>query len=188
MPSQKNHFWSSPIAEPKRAYRWVMNINDIPQWIIKGVNKPGYSVSTSQHQYINHTFYYPGRVSYDPVSVTLVDPVAPDASAKMMQILQQSGYSFPEDQNDTNTISKARAVLALGNVSIKQLGPEGGNPIEEILLKNAWVSNVNLGDLSYDVDDMVNISVQITYDYFTLKSAPPQENQFGRVLDSVARA
>ena len=98
-------FWSDAsegIRDPKRQFRWILLNDNIPVYTLKKVAKPSFTVQESTHKYINHTFYYPGRVSYDPVSVTLVDPVAPDASAKMMQILQQSGYSFPEDQNDTN--------------------------------------------------------------------------------------
>ena len=79
-------FWSSPTTSPKRQYRWIMNIGGIPQWIVKKVNKPGFSISESTHKYLNHTFYYPGRVEYEKTSVTLVDPVSPDAAAIMMRI------------------------------------------------------------------------------------------------------
>ena len=172
-------FWSDPTTDPKRQYRWLMYINNLPQWIVKQVNKPSYSITESPHVYINHTFYYPGKVEYDPISVTLVDPISPDATEKMVQILKASGYAFPDDPNDTTTISKARAVSALGNVSIQQLGAEGGDVIERIDLRNAWVRSVRLGDLNYESDDLVNIELEIRYDYFEFVATPPREGLFG---------
>ena len=173
-------FWSDPISEPKRQYRWVMYIDNIPQWIIKQVNKPNFTVTESVHTYINHNFYYPGKVEYDPISVTLVDPVDPDAGEKMKNFLLNSGYRFPTDPNDISTISKAAAVASLGNVAIHQLGSQGTEPIEIITLKNPWVKSVKFGDLSYDSDDLVNIELEIRYDFFTYEkgAAASRANAF----------
>ena len=68
---------------------------------------------------------------------------------------------------DSSTISKAAAVASLGNVAIHQLGSQGTEPIEIITLKNPWVKSVKFGDLSYDSDDLVNIELEIRYDFFT---------------------
>ena len=166
-------FWSDPQAEPKRAYRWLMFINNLPQWIIKRVKKPTFSISESTHTYINHNFYYPGKVEYEPITVTLVDPVTPDASSRMMQFLRETGYSFPDQAADTSTISKAAAVTSLGNVEIQQLG-SNSEVIESITLENAWVKSVNFGDLDYESDDLVNIDLEMRYDFFTLETRQPE--------------
>ena len=55
-------FWTDKNTEPKRVYRWIMNIGGIPQWIVKTSGKPKFEVSETEHKYINHTFYYPGKV------------------------------------------------------------------------------------------------------------------------------
>ena len=165
-------FWSDPQAEPKRAYRWLMFINNLPQWIVKKVSKPSFSITESTHTYINHNFYYPGKVEYEPITVTLVDPVTPDASSRMMQFLRETGYSFPDQAADTSTISKAAAVTSLGNVEIQQLG-SNSEVIESITLENAWVKSVNFGDLDYESDDLVNIDLEMRYDFFTLETRTP---------------
>jgi len=157
-------FWSDPNLEPKRAYRWVMRLGGIPQWLIKKTSKPSFKVSETPHKYINHTFYYPGRVEWDQVELTLVDPLTPDASMTILNIIQNSGYHFPKDPNDTSTISKARAVGALGNVVIEQLDPDGG-VADQWTLKYAWISNVKMGDLDYEGDNMVEISLTLRFDY-----------------------
>ena len=69
-------FWSDGTGyEPKRAYRWILSIDDIEVYTIKKVSKPSFTVSESSHQYLNHTFYYPGRVEWSTVSFSLIDPI-----------------------------------------------------------------------------------------------------------------
>ena len=160
-------FWNLAESQPKRQYRWVMNIGGIPQWLIKKVNKPGFSISEGVHKYINHTFYYPGRVEYDKTSVTLVDPIHPDASAIMMDILSNSGYSIPDNPNDTMTMSKARSVAALGRVAISQLDADG-RIAEQFTFVNPWISMVKFGDLDYESDDILNIDLTLRYDFFKM--------------------
>ena len=157
-------FWYSPNTSPKRQYRWLMNIGGIPQWIIKKVNKPSFSINEAKHSYLNHTFYYPGRVEYEKSSITLVDPVSPDATAIMMKLLEASGYSIPNTGNVTQTISKKNATSALGNVTISQLGAEG-EAVDQFTFINAWLSSAKFGDLDYESDNLIALQIEIRYDF-----------------------
>ena len=74
-------FWADYKVEPKRKFRWVLHLDHIPAWTLKKVTKPSYTVSEIKHSFINHSFYYPGRVEYNEVEFTLVDPVEPDAAS-----------------------------------------------------------------------------------------------------------
>lgn len=169
-------FWSDSGVEPKRAYRWVLLLGGIPQWLCKKVSKPSFAVSETEHTYLNHKFYYPGRVEWNTVTVTLADPVAPDAAKTMVDIIKASGYSIPDGalKAEASTISKAKAVTALGTVKIQQLGSgvEGkgveGNIIETWELVNAWVKDVKFGELDYESDDMVDVELELRYDYAKL--------------------
>ena len=163
-------FWTDPTTEPKRAYRWIMLIGGIPQWLLKKTGKPSFTVSKTTHKYINHSFHYPGKVEWQPISVTLADPVNPDASKTMTNILQASGYHLPTDPDDISTISKAGAIAALGAVKIIQVGAEG-ETVEEWSLRNAWVSDAKFGELDYDSDEMTNVEIELTYDYAELTKA-----------------
>jgi len=158
-------FWSDPALEPKRMFRWIMLMGGVPQWIVKQVSKPSFQIGEAQHQYINHTFKYPGRVTWQDVNVTLVDPVDPDAAKTMVNIVRNAGYSFPSDPNDVTTMSKANAVASLGKVTIQQLGPEAGEIVEQWSLVNAWVKDVNFGDLNYESDELTNIEIVLSYDF-----------------------
>lgn len=161
-------FWTDISVEPKRSYRWIVNIGGIPQWIAKKVQKPNYNITETEHTYINHKFYYPGKVEWQPITLTLVDPIDPDASRTLQDILAASGYHFPENPNDVTTISKSGAVSSLGRVVISQLGAEGDDVVEEWLLTNAWIQSVNFGELDYESDDMTEIEITLRYDYAQL--------------------
>jgi hypothetical protein len=165
--TQAEGFWTAASTEPKRAYRWLLNIGGIPQWIVKKVSKPSFTVSESEHVFLNHKFWYPGRVEWNTVSVTLADPVQPDSAKTMMNILDAAGYRYPLDANQTNTISKENATAALGSVSIKQIKSDG-TALDEWVLTNAWVKDVKFGELDYTSDDMVDIELEIRYDFAQL--------------------
>lgn len=165
-----NSFWSDHVVEPKRIFRWQLRLNSVPAWTIKECKKPSFTQTKAQHQYLNHTFNFPGRIEWQEMPVTLVDPINPDIAATLMDIMTRSGYRFPESSLNTSTVSKKRAVEALGNVEIVQLdaGPGGleeATPIEIWRLKNAWLKDFDNATLNYSEDGLVEIKTVIVYDY-----------------------
>ena len=185
-------FWSNvgDFTEPKRKYRWLAYIGGLQPWVCKKVTKPEFEVTETPHQYLNHEFYYPGRVKWSTVTVTVVDPQDPDMAQTFWNGLTNAGYHPPESPGDTTTISKAGAVNQLGGkVRIVMLGAsdpstaaggqgalaEGGDKvIEEWQLYNPWIKKVSFGELDYSSDDMVEVTVEIRYDYAKLNTG-----QFG---------
>jgi len=174
-------FWSDTtnnVPAPKRNFRWLLYLGGIPSWLCKKVTKPAYSVTEVVHEYLNHKFYYPGRLEWQTIDVTLVDPVSPDAVTTINDIIKFSGYTPPESQFDTLTLNKADAVSALGKVRIQQLGTKSYDlqgsdagqhlPVEEWILYNAWIKDVKYGELDYTSDDLTEITLTLRYDYAKL--------------------
>jgi hypothetical protein len=165
-------FWTdATLRDPKRNYRFTVQLLAYPAaatWYAKSVTKPKFSIGETSHMFLNHTFYYPGKIDWQTVDVTLVDPVEPDAVANTMAIIQNAGYHPPKDVTDLSTMSKSKAVGSLKGVVIKQIGSEGDQDIlEEWTLKNAFITNVDLGELSYDNEDLSTISLTFRYDWAT---------------------
>lgn len=168
-------FWADPTAEPKRKYRWLLLLGDglqIPQWICKKVSQPKFEISEHEHKYINHTFYYPGRITWEPVSVTLADPVHPDATKHMRNMLASSGYVLPTSPAITDSISKYRATQQTGKVALRLLGRAGDNPtdttgnaIGEWTLKNPWIKSVEFSELDYESDELIDLTLSLRYDW-----------------------
>lgn len=183
-------FWSNTslgVPEPKRSYRFLVYVGGFQPWIAKKVTKPSFSISETEHVYINHKFYYPGRVEWNTVDVTFVDAGAPDTTQSVYNILKESGYVPPRDPSDVRTISKAAAVNSLGTIRIQTLGDQfqntgdtvekPGTPIasgtevlEEWVLYNSWLKEVKFGDLDYTADELVEVTMTLRYDFALLNN------------------
>lgn len=165
-------FWANSALEPKRKHRWLLYLGgtDIPVYVVKTVGKPSFTINPAEHQFFGHKFYYPGNVTWDPVDVTLVDPIDPDVSRRLYDSLIKSGYQTPDvtEGGAAFTTSKLKATSVLnGQVRLEQLGPDN-EATETFKLWNPWITSVNFGDLDYTSDDMVEVSITIQYDYATL--------------------
>jgi hypothetical protein len=153
----------------------VLRVASIPAFVLKKVSKPSFTVTETEHKYLNHTYWYPGRVEWEPITLSIVDPVNPDAAKIMVELLKKSGY-HPQDAGGASgtahaTISKKKAVDALGNlVKIEQISADGG-VVETWELQNPFVTDVKFGDLDYETDDMSEIELTIRYDWAILTSA-----------------
>ena len=167
-------FWTENTVDPKRQYRFQAFLPYLGEsgctWFIKSVGKPNLSISEASHEYLNHTFYYPGRASWNTVSITLVDPVEPDAAAIMMSALEDAGYKVPSGPDQKSTMSKSNATDRLGEVEIRQFDGTGENILEKWILKNAWIKNVSLGDLDYSGDGISEVTIEIRYDWAQMEA------------------
>ena len=161
-------FWANKTAEPKRKYRFILNLAGIDAWVITKVQRPSFNVTETEHTFYNHKFYYPGKVEWQTVTFSTVDPIAPDATAYLMGILGACGYSVPSPSN-YQSISKQRAVEILGEIKIKAKNADGKD-IEIWTLRNAWVKNVNMNEFEYASDDMLTMDVELRYDYALFNS------------------
>ena len=173
-------FWSTNFGEdttlkdPKRSFRFTVEFTGIQDplgngatlWYAKSVQKPSFSITTAEHKYLNHTFQYPGSVTWNECAITLVDPVNPDMTATLSDIVVQSGYAPPTDATaeQMGTMSKAKSAGALGTVYITQIDSEG-KPLETWTLWNAFITDLKYGDLSYGEDELTEMSVTLKYDW-----------------------
>ena len=80
------NFWDNRKLEPKRKFRWLVTFANMPQFIAKSVTKPSFSIGKSQHQYLQHNFNFPGRVTWNPITIQIVDPVDPDATQSLYDL------------------------------------------------------------------------------------------------------
>jgi len=168
-------FWTEKNVEPKRKFRWLLYWTGVPQFIVKSVKKPAFEIATTPHQFLNYEFYYPGRVTWQDISITLVDPVQPDSTKSLYKVLENAGYVIPHNytQGAARTISKKDMVESLGTeIKLSQLDAENGVPIETWIIKNPLITSVDFDSLDYSEDGLVNITVGIKYDYAVIDQLP----------------
>jgi len=169
-------FWHDATPEskdPKRGYRWILLIGSLPAYTLKKVAKPSFTVTETPHKYLNHTYYYPGRVEWNTIELTLADPVEPDMAATVTNIIKNAGYSPAQMDTDLQTMSKRAAVAHLGDtLEIRQIDSEG-KLIEGWKLHNPWIKDVKYGDLDYESDDLTEITIELRYDWAELETMKP---------------
>ena len=175
-------FWTTygkDTKDPKRNFRFIVTFpgltdkdNESIVWFAKKIDKPNFSITEAKHSYLNHTFYYPGRVEWQKITMTLVDPVSPDAAKQINEIIQDAGYDVPGRVQDLETMSKAKFAQAIGGgevgeINIIQLASDGdtSNWLEKWTLKQAFVTNVKFGSLDYENDDLTEMELEFRYDW-----------------------
>ena len=182
-------FWTdnSSATEPKRNFRFQVSMtglqagdkgptngkaDDSILWWAKKVTKPNFTVGEGKHVYLGHTFYYPGKVEWQEISMTLVDPITPNASGIFMDMVAKSGYVLPKDSTSKQTLGKynfSNDNKGIGTMVITQMD-SNGNMVEEWTLKNAFIKSLKLGDLDYENEDLSNIELGLRYDWAECKT------------------
>ena len=180
-------FWTDATnQDPKRGYRFLVQLGNYPQgaeWYAKKAKKPSFTINNVEHKFLNHTFHYPGRLTWDEVTVELVDPVDPDATLNTAAIIRASGYAPPTSTTPYgSTISKKAAVAALNTVIITQIDGVG-EPLETWTLQNAWISKVEFGELSYDSDELTGVTLTLRYDWASIWAANKSQTGASRPGD-----
>lgn len=189
-------FWNDQNFEPKRVFRWKVSLltatpgaaggagTNVPAFFAKKITKPVLTVEEAEHKYLNKSFYFPGHLKWDPVTVTLIDDNAGTVVDSITSMFKAANYSVIDAGDTTNvqppgassnseaTLPKAQMVdgaSAGQNVSIEQLDADG-SVIETIILHNAWVKSFKPTELTYDTEDLSMYDVEFRYDWASYES------------------
>lgn len=158
-------FWASKASEAKRKYRFKLRVQMagtiFEEWVITKVTRPSFSITDTSHSYLNHTFKFPGRVNWEDVSFSLVEPLATDSTDILMAMLYNSGYRFPSTTN-SNTIAKETSIIDAFEISALNAG---GSAVDKWTLRNPWISQASLGEFDYTADDLMGIDITVKYDF-----------------------
>jgi hypothetical protein len=170
-------FWSQNNVEPKRNFRFKVEITGLEEnsvlWWAKTVTTPSFDVSETEHNFLDNKYYFPGRVTWNEVSLSLVDPISVDAVQLTNSLIEGANYQVPSNipatESDFSTMSKTAATGELGQVIITILDASGKN-IEQWTLNNAFLKSAKYGDLDYSNDDLRSVELTIRYDWATCDS------------------
>ena len=163
-------FWTDAKRnDPKRAYKWRVSLGD-PNFAnnyifyAKECSKPRVSNSEITHSFMGYKFYYPGVVTWEPVTMKVVDTTEPDAMLAMAKLFEAGGYKVPENPNSVTTPSKSASVAALGHVTIEQFD-EKDLLLEVWVLRNAFLKDVQPDGLSYESEQLSTYDMVFRYDW-----------------------
>jgi hypothetical protein len=145
--------------EPKLKNRFIMNIQGIPAYTIKGINRPNISFEEVELHHMNVKRYVKGKATWEPIELTLYDPIVPSAAQAVMEWVRLSHESVTGRDGYSDFYKK--------DVSFNVLGP-AGDVVEEWSGKGCWITAANFGDMSFDASEAVEISVTMRADFWIL--------------------
>ena len=146
--------------EPKRKNRWVFAIEGIDAFLMKTANRPSYSTNETTIPFINSTRYLAGKTTFDTMSVTLHDPIAPSGAQQVMEWVRTHFESVSGRAGYADFYKR--------DCQLKLLDPVG-TVVELWDIKGAFLTQAGFGDLSYDGDEPQEISLTLRYDNCVLQ-------------------
>ena len=146
--------------EPKLKNRFIMQIDGINAYLIKSMARPSIESETVELPHMNVTRYVKGKSKWQPIEITLYDPIVPSASQQVIEWVRL--------HHESVTGRDGYADLYKKNITFNVLDPVGA-VVEEWELKGAYIQSANFGDLAFDSNDPVDITLTLQYDYAILK-------------------
>lgn len=143
-------------AEPKVKFRYIMYIDGIAAMTIHAAGRPSLSFEPITIDHINMKYKVAGKSEWQPINLRIYEFITPSTAQSVMGWVRRcmewatgaAGYQEAYKQD----------------VELKMLGP-AGDIVESWVLKGAWASDVNFGDLDWSTSDIAETEITLTYDY-----------------------
>ena len=146
--------------EPKMSNRFIMFIEGIPAYLIKAANRPDITNNSVAIDHINVKRYVKGRSEWQPVTISLYDPIVPSAAQATMEWVRLHHESVTGRDGYSDFYKK--------DVTFNSLGPVG-DKVEEWTLKGAFIEGATFSDMDYSGGDLATVEMTLRYDYAILQ-------------------
>lgn len=145
--------------EPKVQNRFVMYFRDIPSFLVRIAKAPSFTDEEVVLHHINTYRKIRGKREWGTIDLTLYDPIAPSGAQKVMEWARKSYESATGRAGYSDQYKE--------DVVLNQLGPVGEH-VSEWIIKGAFITSADFGDLDWSTGDQVDISLTLTMDYCIL--------------------
>lgn len=147
--------------EPKRKFRWVFALEGIDAFLLQKAARPTFTIAEKEIKYINSTRYIAGRQTFEKISLSLYDPIAPSGAQQVMEWIRTHAESVSGRAGYADFYKR--------DCQIKMLDPVG-TCVELWDIKGAMISSAKFGELEYDNDaDPMMIELEIRFDLCVLQ-------------------
>ena len=146
--------------EPKQKNRFVLYMDGIPSYMIKGVGAVTLEQGAVTLNHINVERKVKGKSKWSDVSLTLFDPITPSGAQAVMEWVRLHHESVTGRDGYSDFYKK--------DLTIDVLGPVG-DIVSEWVLKGAFITNAGFGDFNWDTENEAqNIELTVSIDYAVL--------------------
>ena len=154
-----NDIFFTPF-EPKVQNRFIMIVDGIPSYIIKGVGSVGFAQEEIVLNYINTYRKIKGKLKWNDLSLTLFDPITPSGAQSVMEWVRLHHESVTGRDGYSDFYKK--------QVTIQVLGPVG-DVVSEWVIVGAFIKSAEFGEYNWDNDTAAqNITMNLGMDYCVL--------------------
>jgi len=146
--------------EPKQANRFILYMDGVPSYIVKGVNAISVTQGEVPLNHINVQRKVKGKTVWGDVQMTLFDPITPSGAQSVMEWVRLHHESVTGRDGYSDFYKKDLVLDVLGPV---------GDVVSEWIIKGALITEANFGDYNWDTENQaVNIQLTVTMDYCVL--------------------
>jgi len=146
--------------EPKQANRFIMYIDGIPSYTVKGMGAVSLTQGTVALNHINIQRFVKGKSTWDPITFTLFDPITPSGAQAVMEWVRLHHESVTGRDGYSDFYKK--------DLTFNVLGPVG-DVVSEWIIKGALIQAASFGEYGWDNENTaVNITMTVQPDYCVL--------------------
>ena len=146
--------------EPKVQNRFIMYMDGIPTYMIKGITGLGFAQEEIVLNHINTYRKVKGKLRWNDLTMTLFDPITPSGAQAVMEWTRLHHESVTGRDGYSDFYKKDLVIDIVGPV---------GDIVSEWVIKGAFIKSAEFGDLDYDNDATAQtITVGIGMDYCVL--------------------
>ena len=146
--------------EPKQANRFILYMDGMPSYILKGVSAVTLNQGVVTLNHMNVERKVKGKSVWQNVTLTLFDPITPSGAQATMEWVRLHHESVTGRDGYSDFYKK--------DLTINVLGPVG-DIVSEWILKGAFITSTNFGEYSWDtVDTAINLQITVSIDYAVL--------------------
>jgi len=146
--------------EPKQTNRFILYMDGVPAYLIKGVSAVALSQTAVAINHINVQRYVKGKTIWNTITFTMYESITPSAAQAVMEWVRLGHESVTGRDGYSDFYKK--------NVTFNTIGPVG-DIVSEWKIMGAMITSVNFGDYNWDDDGTpVNITVEVQPDYCIL--------------------
>lgn len=147
-----------PLKKNRFLFRFPSDLGIQEWWVVSG-SRPTISQNEVEIPFLNTSNWVIGRYIWEAITITLRDPIGPSASQAVMEWVRLHSESV--------TGRQGYAVAYKRDIVLEMLDPTGV-VVSQWIIKNAMLTNVNFGELSYDDDGIADITMTIRPQYCIL--------------------
>lgn len=148
--------------EPLRQNRWLLRFPSdlgLQEWWCKSAKRPSIKQEGKAIPFLNTETYVVGRYTWDSIQVVLRDPIGPSASQAVMEWVRLHSESVTGRQGYAAGYKR--------DIELEMLDPTGV-VVSKWILKNAFITQADFGNLDYSSDELAEITITLQMDYCIL--------------------